>query len=71
MSARQLKTDLMAESVVDVTCNRPQDAISEVEHFEEIKGVALFGRTLHVVVTESEAAIRALEKAPDRAWLHG
>lgn len=58
----QLKTDLMKESVIDVTCDRPQDAIGEVENLKEIKGVALFGRGLHVVATDSEAAMRALEK---------
>lgn len=52
----------MTKSVIDVTCNRSQDAISEVEDLNEVRGVALFGRGLHVVATDSEAAIRALKK---------
>ncbi len=59
---RQLKTDLMKESVVEVICDRPQDAIGEVEDLEEIKGVALFGRGLHAVAADADAAERALGK---------
>lgn len=59
---RQLKTDLMKEAVIEVICDRPQDAISEVEDLEEIKGVALFGRGLHAVAFDADAAKRALSK---------
>ncbi len=59
---RQLKTDLMKESVIEVICDRPQDAIGEVEDLEEIKGVALFGRGLHAVAADSEAAMRTLDR---------
>tara|TARA_R110002110_G_scaffold239506_1_gene455440 strand:- start:1409 stop:2377 length:969 start_codon:yes stop_codon:yes gene_type:complete len=59
---RQLKTDLMKESVIEVICDRPQDAIGEVEDLEEIKGVALFGRGLHAVAADSETAMRTLER---------
>lgn len=59
---RQLKTDLMKESVIEVICDRPQDAIGDVEDLEEIKGVALFGRGLHAVATDAAAAERALGK---------
>lgn len=59
---RQLKTDLMKEAVIEVICDRPQDAIGEVEDLEEIKGVALFGRGLHAVAVDAAAAERALDK---------
>jgi len=47
---RQLKTDYMREDVMDVVCDRPQDAMAEIEHLEGVKEVALFGSGLHVVV---------------------
>lgn len=59
-TTRQLKTDLMKESVIEVLCDRPQDAIGEVEDLEAIKGVALFGRGLHAVTADVDAAKRAL-----------
>lgn len=59
---RQLKTDLMKESVIEVICDRPQDAIGEVEDLEGIKGVALFGRGLHAVAADADAAERALDR---------
>lgn len=59
---RQLKTELMKEAVIDVICDRPQDAIGEIEDLEEIKGVALFGRGLHAVAADADAAKRALRK---------
>lgn len=59
---RQLKTDLMKESVIEVICDRPQDAIGDVEDLKEIKGIALFGRGLHAVAVDANAAEQALGK---------
>jgi len=59
---RQLKTDLMHEAVLEIVCERPQDAIAELEGLEEVKGAALFGRGLHVVTTDAEAAMRTSEE---------
>jgi ABC-2 type transport system ATP-binding protein len=58
-----LKTELMQEEVLEVQCERPQDAMGEIEKVAGVKEVALFGKGLHVVVEESEAtgtAIRSL-----------
>lgn len=52
-----LKTELMREEVLEVLCERPQDAMSEIEQIEGIKEVALFGKGLHVVVEETERAV--------------
>lgn len=57
---RQLKTDLMHEAVLEIICDRPQDAIVDLEDLDEIKGVALFGRGLHAVAPDAEAASRNL-----------
>lgn len=56
---RQLKTDLMREAVLEIICDRPQDAIAELEDLDAIKGVSLFGRGLHAVTPDAQAARRA------------
>ncbi|MCK8604294.1 ABC transporter ATP-binding protein [Desulfoferrobacter suflitae] len=55
-----LKTELMQEDVLEVICERPQDAMGEIEQIEGIKEVALFGKGLHVVVEETERAVAAI-----------
>ncbi len=53
----QLKTERMHEDVVEVLCERPQDAMGEIEKLGGVKEVALFGRGLHVVAENGEAAL--------------
>ncbi len=58
----ELKTQLMKEAILEVVCERPQEALELVEALPGVKEVALFGNTLHVVLMEehdAEAAIRA------------
>jgi ABC-2 type transport system ATP-binding protein len=50
-----LKTELMREDVLDVLCERPQDALGEIEGLAGVKEVALFGRGLHVVTDDGDA----------------
>ncbi|MGA2499028.1 MAG: ATP-binding cassette domain-containing protein [Tepidisphaeraceae bacterium] len=50
---RQLKTDYMREDILEVVCDRPQDAMAEVERMEGVKEAALFGRGLHAVVNDA------------------
>jgi ABC-2 type transport system ATP-binding protein len=50
-----LKTQLMREDVLDVLCERPQDALGEIEGAAGVKEVALFGRGLHVVAEDGDA----------------
>ena len=50
-----LKTKLMTDDVLELACDRPQDAMAEIEKISGVKEVALFGRELHVVATEGEA----------------
>jgi len=61
-SPRQLKTDLMKDAVIEVICDRPQDAIGEIEDLQEIKSAALFGRGLHVVTADVGAAMQVLRQ---------
>jgi ABC-2 type transport system ATP-binding protein len=44
-----LKTEWMEEEILELHCDRPQEAMEEVEGLEGIKEVALFGKGLHVV----------------------
>jgi ABC-2 type transport system ATP-binding protein len=56
-----LKTELVEDEVIEVTCERAQDALSEIYNLRGIKEVALFGNALHAVVedaTEASAAIK-------------
>lgn len=55
-----LKTQVMREDVVEIVCDRPQDAMGLVEGLPMIREAALFGRGLHVVTADASAAIPAL-----------
>jgi ABC-2 type transport system ATP-binding protein len=61
-----LKTRLMREDVLEVVCERPQDAMEEIRGLEGVKEVALFGKNLHVVADNGEAAARSLNDALPR-----
>ncbi len=58
-----LKTETMKEEVIEVVCDRPQDAMGFIEHLPEIKETALFGRGLHVVAENVDRATKAIETA--------
>lgn len=48
-TAGELKKDFMDYDVFDVACDRPQEAMAELETLEGVREVALFGKGLHVV----------------------
>jgi len=53
----ELKTRLMKDEVLEVLCPQPQNALTLVGKIPVVKETALFGRGLHLVVTDSEAAV--------------
>ena len=53
---RRLKTDLMREEVLEVFCDRAERAMERIETLGSVKEAALFGRGLHVVADNAEAA---------------
>jgi ABC-2 type transport system ATP-binding protein len=55
-----LKNELMQEEVLEVQCERPQDAMAEVEKIPGVKEAALFGKGLHVVVADAAEATGAI-----------
>jgi ABC-2 type transport system ATP-binding protein len=68
----QLKTQFMQEQVIEVVCQRPQDAMEEIESLPGVKEAALFGRSLHVVIQatkEGAAASGEQMSGRIREWL--
>jgi len=59
----ELKTRLMQEEVLDVQCERPQDAIEELEALDSVNEVALFGNGLHIVAPNADTASREIRAA--------
>ncbi len=57
-----LKTQLMREHILEVQCDRPQDALGKLEGATGIKEVALFGKGLHVVTRDAEAAAASVRE---------
>ena len=64
-SPAALKSESMSDSILELACNRPQDAMAIAERLPEVKEAALFGRGLHLVVDDAEAAMRAIAAAMD------
>ncbi len=71
-SPEQLKTECMQENVLEIACERPQDAMDEIETVPGIREVALFGKGLHAVTADAAAVgpavRRRLEEAGYRVW---
>ena len=61
-----LKQELMEDRILEILCDRPQDALMELERLADIKEVALFGRGLHAVVADAEAARASVESLLSR-----
>lgn len=62
-TSEKLKTEYMQEEIVDVQCERPQDAMDRIAALDEVKEAALFGKGLHVVTMDSRKAISAIRRA--------
>ncbi|MCM2359989.1 MAG: ABC transporter ATP-binding protein [Geobacteraceae bacterium] len=65
----ELKTRLMTEEIVEVMCDRPQDAMELLEELPGVRHAALFGRGLHVVVERAAEAIPAIAGRLEAAGL--
>jgi ABC-2 type transport system ATP-binding protein len=57
----ELKTRHMQEEIVEVLCERPQDAMDIIEELPEVRHAALFGHGLHVVAQGAAATIPKIE----------
>lgn len=63
---RELKTQHMSEAVIEVDCDRPNEAMEAIQSLPGVKEVALFGRGLHVVATDAAAAVQGVQSALSR-----
>ncbi len=62
-SPAALKANAVEETILDLQCDKPQDAMVFVEQLPEVKEAALFGRGLHIIVKDAGAAVRAIGDA--------
>jgi ABC-2 type transport system ATP-binding protein len=60
-----LKADLKDSHLIDVRCDRPQEALEALQELPQIREAALFGAGLHIDVHTPETAEQAIEKALD------
>jgi ABC-2 type transport system ATP-binding protein len=60
---RDVKTRLMTDAVLEIACDRPAEAMDAVERLPSVREAALFGRGLHVVAADAEAAVPAIRTA--------
>jgi len=58
----ELKTRLMKEEVVEIRCERPQDAIAFLEDLPGLRSAALFGTGIHAVVARGVEAVPLLRE---------
>ncbi|HQK89116.1 MAG TPA: DUF4162 domain-containing protein, partial [Acidobacteriota bacterium] len=65
-----LKTKHMPEDVLEIWCDRPQEAMALVERQPGVKEAALFGRAMHAVVHDRELSATAIAQALDGAGFH-
>jgi len=61
-SPETLKNELMQEDILEVISDRPQDAMVDLEGVEGVKESALFGKGLHVVVSNADQAADSVRK---------
>lgn len=57
----KLKTEFMAEDVIELRCAGAQDLMAEVEALPGVKHAALYGNGLHIVSSEGAGAIGAID----------
>lgn len=51
-TSESLKTEHMKETIIDISCSSPNEAMEILEGFEGIKETALFGKGIHVVAID-------------------
>jgi ABC-2 type transport system ATP-binding protein len=62
-SARELKEHDMADQVLCITCDRPQEALTQITALEGVRDAALFGKDIHVMTGDAEALAASLRTA--------
>ncbi|MGE5189636.1 MAG: ATP-binding cassette domain-containing protein [Gemmatimonadota bacterium] len=62
-SPRELKSRLMTNEILEILCDRPQDAVTLLAAVPGVRGAALFGRAIHATVAPSGDARPAIREA--------
>jgi ABC-2 type transport system ATP-binding protein len=62
-----LKRDAMSDAVLEVVCDRPQDALEVLQGAHGVKEAALFGQALHVVVADADSSRGPVREALEAA----
>jgi len=63
---RLLKTASMRREILEVACDRPQDALEDIAELDCAKDAALFGTALHVAVEDCASAAVAIREKLSR-----
>lgn len=58
----EMKTGFMTEDVIEVSCEKIQEAMEFIEELEGVRHAALAGRKLHVVVEDAERVLPAMRE---------
>jgi ABC-2 type transport system ATP-binding protein len=65
-SPRELKEQLVEETILDLRCPQPQDLMDDLAAIEGVLDVALFGAGLHLKVDDAKAAGARIRQLTDR-----
>ena len=65
-SPRELKEQLVEETILDLRCPHPQDLMDDLASVEGVKDVALFGAGLHLKVDAAEVVGRRIRQLAKR-----
>jgi len=60
---QELKAQHMREDVLEILCDRPQDAMGIIDNLPDIRDVALFGKGLHAVTHDHQVGARTIRRA--------
>jgi ABC-2 type transport system ATP-binding protein len=66
-SPGELKGQFMKEHVLEIICNRPQDAMGVIEKLPGVRETALFGKGLHATVTDAASAAPEVQRGLEQA----
>jgi ABC-2 type transport system ATP-binding protein len=66
-----LKTEWMKDAVLEIACEDPQTAMEQLESLAGVKEVALFGKGIHVVVSDADQAMASIRNRLEAAGLGG
>ncbi len=65
-SPRQLKGQLVEETILDLRCSHPQDLMDDLAALEGVRDVALFGAGLHLKVDDADTVGARIHELTDR-----